>query len=128
MPASNATTPIQCKQAAERFDYPAPPVADKLRGNLDAAEYKHVVLGLIFLKYISDAFESRRSQLETLCDDKQSDYFVDGDDAQKQAILEDRDECSVPGGTGVRADDADGQIGTSTNHPYYGSGSRTEVM
>jgi len=31
--------------------------ADKLRKNMDAAEYKHVVLGLIFLKYISDAFE-----------------------------------------------------------------------
>src|SRR5687767_15933332 len=37
--------------------------ADKLRGNLDAAEYKHVVLGLIFLKYISDAFEERHAQL-----------------------------------------------------------------
>ncbi|GEM_PF-1920959 len=35
--------------------------ADKLRGTLDAAEYKHVVLGLIFLKYISDAFEERRA-------------------------------------------------------------------
>ncbi len=34
--------------------------ADKLRGNLDAAEYKHVALGLIFLKYISDRFEERR--------------------------------------------------------------------
>ncbi|HBQ8607553.1 type I restriction-modification system subunit M N-terminal domain-containing protein, partial [Escherichia coli] len=32
--------------------------ADKLRKNIDAAEYKHVVLGLIFLKYISDSFES----------------------------------------------------------------------
>jgi len=31
--------------------------ADKLRKNIDAAEYKHIVLGLIFLKYISDAFE-----------------------------------------------------------------------
>ena len=31
--------------------------ADKLRSNMDAAEYKHVVLGLIFLKYISDSFE-----------------------------------------------------------------------
>jgi type I restriction enzyme M protein len=37
--------------------------ADKLRNNMDAAEYKHVVLGLIFLKYISDAFEERRSAL-----------------------------------------------------------------
>ncbi len=36
--------------------------ADKLRGNMDAAEYKHVVLGLIFLKYISDAFEAKRTQ------------------------------------------------------------------
>src|SRR5205085_1680124 len=38
--------------------------ADKLRSNMDAAEYKHVVLGLIFLKYISDAFEERRAALE----------------------------------------------------------------
>ncbi len=37
--------------------------ADKLRGHMDAAEYKHVVLGLIFLKYISDAFAERRAQL-----------------------------------------------------------------
>jgi type I restriction enzyme M protein len=37
--------------------------ADKLRGHMDAAEYKHVVLGLIFLKYISDAFETRHAQL-----------------------------------------------------------------
>jgi type I restriction enzyme M protein len=34
--------------------------ADKLRGTVDAAEYKHVVLGLLFLKYISDAFGARR--------------------------------------------------------------------
>src|SRR5678816_4350387 len=39
--------------------------ADKLRGHMDAAEYKHVVLGLIFLKYISDAFEERHVALET---------------------------------------------------------------
>jgi type I restriction enzyme M protein len=37
--------------------------ADKLRGNLDPSEYKHVVLGLIFLKYISDSFESKHSVL-----------------------------------------------------------------
>jgi len=38
--------------------------ADALRSNMDAAEYKHVVLGLIFLKYISDAFEEQRIKLE----------------------------------------------------------------
>ena len=38
--------------------------ADKLRNNMDAAEYKHVVLGLLFLKYISDSFQSRRDELE----------------------------------------------------------------
>ena len=38
--------------------------ADALRGQVDAAEYKHVVLGLLFLKYISDAFEARRDELK----------------------------------------------------------------
>jgi type I restriction enzyme M protein len=38
--------------------------ADKLRGHLDAAEYKSVVLGLIFLKYISDMFEQVRERVE----------------------------------------------------------------
>ena len=38
-------------------------MADALRGSMDAAEYKHVVLGLIFLKYISDAFEERHARL-----------------------------------------------------------------
>src|SRR3954471_22013331 len=38
--------------------------ADALRGQVDAAEYKHVVLGLLFLKYISDSFESRREDLK----------------------------------------------------------------
>jgi hypothetical protein len=37
-------------------------MADALRGSMDAAEYKHVVLGLIFLKYISDAFEEQYSR------------------------------------------------------------------
>ena len=39
--------------------------ADKLRKNIDAAEYKHVVLGLIFLKYISDAFEELHTKLKS---------------------------------------------------------------
>ena len=44
--------------------------ADKLRNNMDAAEYKHVVLGLIFLKYISDSFEELYAKLKK---DKHSD-------------------------------------------------------
>jgi type I restriction-modification system DNA methylase subunit len=45
--------------------------ADKLRNNMDAAEYKHVVLGLIFLKYISDTFEEHRAQ-RTYSPDRQA--------------------------------------------------------
>jgi len=40
--------------------------ADKLRANMDAAEYKHLVLGLIFLKYVSDTFAARRAELTKL--------------------------------------------------------------
>ncbi|MHB2149645.1 class I SAM-dependent DNA methyltransferase [Calditrichota bacterium LG25] len=43
-------------------------MADALRGSMDAAEYKHVVLGLIFLKYISDAFEELHAKLEAEVD------------------------------------------------------------
>ena len=50
--------------------------ADKMRGHMDPGEYKHVVLGLIFLKYISDAFEELRAKLQ----------------ADKHANPEDRDE------------------------------------
>lgn len=38
--------------------------ADKLRANMDTAEYKHLVLGLIFLKYVSDTFTARRTEIE----------------------------------------------------------------
>ncbi len=38
--------------------------ADAMRGGMDASEYKHVALGLIFLKYISDAFEAKYQELE----------------------------------------------------------------
>lgn len=51
--------------------------ADKLRSTLDAAQYKHVVLGLIFLKYVSDAFEIRREELEAQFKDVGHDYFLD---------------------------------------------------
>jgi len=47
--------------------------ADKLRGHMDASEYKHVVLGLIFLKYISDAFQTKYKQLESTKDTEYTD-------------------------------------------------------
>ncbi len=52
--------------------------ADKLRSNMDAAEYKHVVLGLIFLKYISDAFEERHQAIvdEGLDDPEYKDCYT----------------------------------------------------
>src|SRR3989339_1883585 len=65
--------------------------ADKLRNNMDAAEYKHIVLGLIFLKYISDAFEERYKQLEKEVANPKSDLFVKEPDARYEAI-EDKDE------------------------------------
>ena len=65
--------------------------ADKLRGNLEAAEYKHVLLGLIFLKYVSDAFEYRRNALETAISDPGSSEFIKSPE-RRARILESRDE------------------------------------
>jgi type I restriction enzyme M protein len=66
--------------------------ADKLRGNLEASEYKHVVLGLVFLKYVSDAFTERRKFLEAAtADPKNSEYYVPKAD-RRDSIIEDRNE------------------------------------
>jgi hypothetical protein len=46
-----------------RFESKLWAMADKLRSNRDAADYKHIVLGLIFLKFISDKFEAKRAEL-----------------------------------------------------------------
>ncbi len=65
--------------------------ADKMRGHMDPAEYKHIVLGLIFLKYISDAFEERHSWLVEQVSDPPSEYYTTNPD-EKEQIAEDRDE------------------------------------
>ena len=63
--------------------------ADALRGQVDAAEYKHVVLGLLFLKYISDSFQSRRDEL-------QAELEKDGiKGKQLDKLLESRDEYTA---------------------------------
>src|SRR5574340_774345 len=64
--------------------------ADKLRSNMDAAEYKHVVLGLIFLKYISDAFDERRETLKAAFADPAHELHI-GDESVYAELLEDRD-------------------------------------
>ena len=50
--------------------------ADRLRANLDAAVYKHAVLGLIFLKYVSDSFAVRQQEIENQLRDPKSEYFL----------------------------------------------------
>lgn len=65
--------------------------ADKLRANMDAAEYKHLVLGLIFLKYISDTFQAKRTELTARFADPADDYFLGSTPELLAAELEDRD-------------------------------------
>jgi type I restriction enzyme M protein len=63
--------------------------ADALRGQVDAAEYKHVVLGLLFLKYISDSFVARREELKV-------ELEADGiSGVQLESLLENRDEYTA---------------------------------
>jgi len=68
--------------------------ANQLRGHMDAAEYKHVVLGLIFLKYIADSFNEYYSKLETWTADPKNEYFVKEPSVRYQ-VLEDRDEYTA---------------------------------
>ena len=58
--------------------------ADKLRSNMDAAEYKHVVLGLIFLKYISDAFEEKHAKLLA---EAEKDEYINPEDRDEYLMF-----------------------------------------
>ena len=100
--------------------------ADKLRKNMDASEYKHVVLGLIFLKFVSDAFAQRREQLEAELRDPVSGFSDDEDAIQR--TLEDRDEYAgtsifwVPAEsrwTGLRANATQPDIGRRIDDALY---------
>jgi type I restriction enzyme M protein len=61
--------------------------ADKLRGSMDAAQYKEFVLGLVFLKYVSDAFAERREQI--------AQSLADMPEKRRAAFLDDRDEYTA---------------------------------
>src|SRR5262249_19644747 len=67
---SQLSKPNGSNSAVLGFEQKMWEAADKLRGSMDPGEYKHVVLGLIFLKYISDAFEERFAALR---EDKDAD-------------------------------------------------------
>ena len=66
--------------------------ADSLRGQMDSAEYKHLVLGLIFLKFISDSFTEQREKIKEMVTNPDSDFFISKNlsDINKED-LEDRD-------------------------------------
>lgn len=68
------------QQFLENLDKKLWTAANKLLPMLDAAVYKHVVLGLIFLKYVSDAFRERRAELEAAFNNPEDEYYL-GDDA-----------------------------------------------
>src|SRR3954469_15159697 len=78
--------------------------ADKMRGHMDAGEYKHVALGLIFLKYISDAFQERYDALK----------------AEPDADPEDRDEYLAENVFWVPQDARWGQLQAQAKNPEIG--------
>jgi type I restriction enzyme M protein len=86
--ATNSKLNSNGDQPAETVLFEA---ADRLRGSVESAEYKHLVLGLIFLKYVSDSFERRRAQLaDEFGNPDHEDYIADS--ATRERALEDRAE------------------------------------
>ncbi|KAB7668945.1 type I restriction-modification system subunit M [Bacillus sp. B1-b2] len=65
--------------------------ANKMRGSVAPADYKHYVLPLIFLRYLSNKYEQRRSQLEQMVKDPNSEWFTEDKETQ-MVIIEDHDQ------------------------------------
>jgi type I restriction enzyme M protein len=82
-------SPVKVAKSLEQTLWDA---ADKMRGNLEAGEYKHVVLGLVFLKYVSDAFEERRAWLEAATADPTNENFYVAKADRRTSIIEDRNQ------------------------------------
>jgi type I restriction enzyme M protein len=80
------------KESSTDFKQTLWKTADSLRAQMDAAEYKHIVLGLIFLKYISDSFTEQKERIKALVTDPKSDFFISEDLSDiNEKDLEDRD-------------------------------------
>ena len=65
--------------------------ANKLRGPVPSTKYRDIILGLLFLKYMSDSFKKRNKELEKLTENPESEYYTE-DEEEKQYILSDKDE------------------------------------
>ncbi|MFZ1285445.1 MAG: class I SAM-dependent DNA methyltransferase [Candidatus Phosphoribacter sp.] len=95
-PSGDAARTAKSRKPAKSLEATLWEAADELRGKMDSAVYKHTVLGLIFLKYVSDTFMVRHAELTRLVDDESSDYFMPTE-AAKKSVLEDRDEYTAEG-------------------------------
>lgn len=85
MTTKTAPTPSSAKELKDTLWK----AADKLRGSMDASQYKDVVLGLVFLKYVSDAFDDRRAAIRAELADEDEEFVSD--------TLEDSDEYTSAG-------------------------------
>ncbi len=89
-PSHSKVSPIEGSRDAREFlkelDKKLWSAADRLRANLDAAVYKHAVLGLIFLKYVSDSFAIRQREIEAQLRDPKSDYFLSPSDCGSEGL------------------------------------------
>ena len=85
MPKQKSTTSAKGNSASVGYEAQLWQMADALRGSMDAAEYKHVCLGLLFLKYISDAFEEKHAAL--LAEKAQGADPEDPDEYRAQSIF-----------------------------------------
>lgn len=77
--------PDKQQKFLENLDKKLWTAADKLRSTLDASQYKHVVLGLLFVKYVSDSFGIRRLELTEQFKTPEHDYFLDPEDYDSEA-------------------------------------------
>jgi type I restriction enzyme M protein len=66
MPTKKSAKKIPARKPAKSFEETLWDTATRLRGSVESSEYKHVVLSLIFLKFVSDKFEERGAELEEL--------------------------------------------------------------
>jgi len=83
-------TGAQSQELTREFENQLWKAADKLRKKVEVHQYKYIVLGLIFLRYLSYAFYERREELKKLFADEKSDYYID-DEELRELALEDED-------------------------------------